>query len=40
VKLVTGLSTKAPDCHSLPVVSMNCLSCAAGVPKRLGVPKA
>jgi hypothetical protein len=40
VKAVTGLSASLPSRHSPPAWSMNCLSCAAGAPNRLGVPNA
>ena len=40
VKAVAPLSASLPVNHRPPRVSMNCLICAVGVPKRVGVPKA
>src|SRR2546422_494749 len=40
VKAVPTLLASCPSCHSWPAWSMNCLSWAATLPKRVGVPKA
>ena len=40
VNAVDGLFTTWPFIHSRPVPSMNCLSCEATLPKRVGVPNA
>jgi hypothetical protein len=34
------LSASLPSCQSRPAWSMNCFSCAATLPNRVGVPKA
>src|SRR5215207_3166098 len=40
VNEVTGLSARARWNQSGPAMSRYCFSCAAGLPKRTGVPKA